>query len=333
MTRTDTAPTEAPTREPDRRTPDRLLPALLGAPLLLAVLLTAFALPASKSEPHDLPIALVAPEPVAAKAAEQLDGVADLHPADGPDETRDLIERREVYGALIVGPDGVEVQTATAAGPAVAGLLDRLGERLAAQADMPLETTDVVPTAETDPNGTAFTASAFPLAVGGIIIAALLTAAAATSAAKRATGAVLAPLLGAAALAGIMVWPLESIDAGDYPAAAGALALTLAAVTWTVLGLHALAGRVGLAIGAATVMLLGNPLSGMTSAPEMLPEPWGAVGQGMPPGAGATLLRTVVFFPEADYVRSAATLGIWLFCGAVLFWIGTAVKKRAEANA
>jgi len=27
------------------------------------------------------------------------------------------------------------------------------------------------------------------------------------------------------------------------------------------------------------VFLLGNPLSGLTSAPELLPQPWGAVGQ------------------------------------------------------
>ena len=55
------------------------------------------------------------------------------------------------------------------------------------------------------------------------------------------------------------------------------------------LGLGSMFGRVGLALGALPALLLGNPLSGLNSAPEMLPVGWGQLGQWLPQGANATL--------------------------------------------
>jgi hypothetical protein len=48
----------------------------------------------------------------------------------------------------------------------------------------------------------------------------------------------------------------------------------------------ALAGRAGAALGALLMILVGNPLSGVSSAPELLPAPAGTIGQLLPPGAG-----------------------------------------------
>jgi len=58
------------------------------------------------------------------------------------------------------------------------------------------------------------------------------------------------------------------------------------------------------------MVLLGNPLSGAASAPELLPQPWGAIGQVLPPGAGVTLLRSTSFFDGA-----AATGPLWILLG------------------
>ena len=40
------------------------------------------------------------------------------------------------------------------------------------------------------------------------------------------------------------------------------------------------------------MVLVGNPFSGVGSAPELLPQPVGGIGQLMPPGAGGNLLRS-----------------------------------------
>jgi hypothetical protein len=77
----------------------------------------------------------------------------------------------------------------------------------------------------------------------------------------------------------------------------------------TLVGLHALFGYAGLALGAAPMLLLGSPLSGLSTAPEMLPAGWGTLGQLLPPGAGGTGLRTVAFFPDASVAGPPDRLG------------------------
>jgi hypothetical protein len=56
------------------------------------------------------------------------------------------------------------------------------------------------------------------------------------------------------------------------------------------------------------LFFVGNPISGLTSAPELLPEPWGDIGRLLPPGAGASLLRSVSFFDGAGSTGPLWTL-------------------------
>jgi hypothetical protein len=77
------------------------------------------------------------------------------------------------------------------------------------------------------------------------------------------------------------------------------------------MAMRALLDAGGVVLAALAVFLLGNPLSGLTSAPELLPQPWGAVGQFLPPGAGGTLLRSVAFFDGAGAAAAGWVLGAW----------------------
>jgi hypothetical protein len=83
-------------------------------------------------------------------------------------------------------------------------------------------------------------------------------------------------------------------------------------------------------ITAGLVMLLGNPFSGAASAPQMLPEPAGAIGQWMPPGAGTTLLRSVSYFDGAAATGPALTLTWWVAVGLGAVLLGGALKTRAS---
>ncbi len=71
---------------------------------------------------------------------------------------------------------------------------------------------------------------------------------------------------------------------GDLWTEAGVLALTVLAIGSAVAGLAALPGPRGLGLGALLMILLGNSFSGVTSAPQLLPEPVGMIGQWLPPG-------------------------------------------------
>ena len=94
-----------------------------------------------------------------------------------------------------------------------------------------------------------------------------------------------------------------------------------------ILGLGVLFGRVGLSAGVAVAMLLGNPLSGLMSAPEMLPSGWGTLGQLLPQGANATLLRSTAFFSGAGAATAIVVLCCWAVAAAVL--IAIAGVRRA----
>jgi hypothetical protein len=79
-------------------------------------------------------------------------------------------------------------------------------------------------------------------------------------------------------------------------------------------------------------LLLGNPLSGLNSAPEMLPSGWGTVGQWLPQGATATLLRSTAFFDGAGATTAIAVLVCWAVAGAALVVIA-AVRQGRSAPA
>ncbi|WP_073881324.1 hypothetical protein [Streptomyces sp. CB00316] len=64
----------------------------------------------------------------------------------------------------------------------------------------------------------------------------------------------------------------------------------------------------GLGVVTLLKILLGDPLSGVASAPQLLPEPVGALGQWLPPGAGGSLLRSVAFFDGGAAGGPARTL-------------------------
>ncbi|NEA13939.1 ABC transporter permease, partial [Streptomyces sp. SID10692] len=103
--------------------------------------------------------------------------------------------------------------------------------------------------------------------------------------------------------------------AGDWWTEAGALALTVLAIGSAVAGLAALLGPRGIGLGALLMVLLGNSFSGVTSAPELLPEPVGAIGQWLPPGAGGSLLRSVGFFDGGAAGGAVLTLSLWSALG------------------
>ncbi|RQW92230.1 hypothetical protein, partial [Micromonospora globispora] len=225
---------------------------------------------------------------------------------------------REVYAAFVAGPEGITLHTAPAASPTVAALLTEAAAQLSAGRPVPV--VQVVPADPDDPRGAGFAAGFLPLALTSMLAGALLTLLVAHRGA-RLLGllgyAVLAGLVGAAVLHG---W-LGVLD-GDLWREAGAIGLFALAAAGTVAGLGALLGNPGIGLGALLVFLVGNPLSAVSAAPELLPQPWGTVGQFLPVGAGGTLLRSTAFFDGAGATRSLAVLTGYAVVGLVLVLVG-----------
>lgn len=113
---------------------------------------------------------------------------------------------------------------------------------------------------------------------------------------------------------------------------AAGLSLTILATAAVVAGLQALIGRAGAVLAGVAMALVGNPFSGASSAPELLPQPVGAIGQLMPPGAGANLLRSTGFFDGAAAAGHVAVLAAWALAGVTLLLVaGLRGRRRVAA--
>jgi hypothetical protein len=315
-----------------------LVAVVVLVPLLAGLALAAFAWPAARLAPRDLPIGVVAPA-AADDAIEQRlarDGDAvEVHRFADQASARAAIADRDVYGAIVVAPDGTTVLTASAASPLVAQLLQQAASALPAGAGLGTATppaagavrvVDVVPADPDDPRGAALAASVLPLVLAGMAAGVLVWLAGGAWPVRWGALVVASGAAGLVAVGIAQGW--LGVLEGDWMVNAGVLGLTVLAVGGAVAGLAALFGRAGAALGALLMVLVGNPLSGVSSAPELLPEPAGAIGQLLPPGAGGSLLRSTAFFDGAGGTVPLAVLAAWVVLGLLLTWMAAVRRPR-----
>jgi len=293
----------------------RAVAVVLLIPLVVTLALWAFAWPAARIAPRDLPVGVAGAAPAAdqlGRQFEQREGAFEVHRFDDEAAALEAIEDRVVYGAVVAGPEGPHVLTATAASPVVAQLL-REAVTAAAPEGARVQVTDVVAAPPGDPRGSALGASVLPLALAGMGAGAAVTLLGLRGIRAALTLAGSAALVGLAATGVAHSW--LGVITGDWWTEAGALALTVLAIGAAVAGLASLLGPRGLGIAALLMILLGNSFSGVTSAPQLLPEPVGTLGQWLPPGAGGSLLRSVAFFDGSAAGGPVLTLALWSALG------------------
>ncbi|MFI2454605.1 ABC transporter permease [Streptomyces chengbuensis] len=316
------------TASPARRT----IAVMLLIPAVAALALWAFAWPAARLAPHDLPIGVAGPASAAAPLEQRFEhrqGAFDVHRYDDESAAREAIEDRVVYGAVAVTPQGPKVLTATAASPVVAQLL-RESVTAGAPPGTRVAVEDVVAPPAGDPRGSAPASSVLPLALAGVAAGGMVTGLGLRGARSAAA------LTGAAVFVGVSATAIAhsglGILAGDWWTEAAAFTLTTLAVGAGVAGLAALLGPAGIGLGALLIVLLGNPFSGVASAPELLPEPVGLIGEWLPPGAGGSLLRSVAYFDGSGAGGPALTLSLWAALGLTAVLIGGG-RRRSVAPA
>jgi hypothetical protein len=311
--------------------PQKALIAVVAVPVVLALAILTFAWPSANLAPRDLPLGVAGPaemtQPVEQRLAEHA-GAFELHRYADEAAAREAIEEREVYGAVVASPDGPRVLTASGASPLVSGLL---GQALAPPAEPAngAVVTDVVPADADDPRGSAFASLVLPLVLASVIAGVIVSILGRPGWIQVA--AIAGAAVGAALVATAMVQTWLGVIEGDWLVNAGVLALTVTAVASLLAGLNALLGHAGLAIGAVLMILVGNPWSGVSSAPELLPEGVGVTGQLLPPGAGGSLLRSTAFFDGGGAGEPLAVLLAWTALGLGAIGIGWLLRRRRAA--
>ena len=210
--------------------------------------------------------------------------------------------------------------TASAASPTVAALLTEnlVGSQVKVE--------DVVPADPDDPRGAAFGSMGLPLVVAGIITGVIITLLG-----RPGLGAV-GILVAVAALSGlvtiVMVQGWLGIIEGPWLLNAAVLSLGVLAIGSVVTGLAALIGPAGIGVAALLMVFVGNPWSGIASAPELLPQAAGFIGQLLPPGASGQLLRSTAFFDSAGAGRHLAVLLVWIAVGLGAILAGARLQQQ-----
>jgi hypothetical protein len=301
--------------------------------VVLAIVAIAFALPAARTAPRDVPIGAAGPQAASGQVAAILDkqapGAFNLTYYPGEQALRDAIRNRDVYGGISFGPDGRTLMIATGGSPMVAQMLTQIGNGIAQRSGVPLRTVDLAPPTADDPRGVGLAASALPITLAALLPAIALVFVLKREVWTRFVAAVVFAGMAGWTIAALLRYVFGSIDQ-NFWGVTGGLTLGVLAAGLSMLGLGSLFGRAGLAVGALLALLLGNPLSGLNSAPELLPSGWGQLGQWLPQGANATLLRSNAFFDGAGGTLPIVVLTCWALAGAALIVAAALRQGRAD---
>ncbi|MGW5241600.1 hypothetical protein ACWEOW_21925 [Monashia sp. NPDC004114] len=306
--------------------------ALVALVVVLGLVLTAFVLPAIHSAPREVPIGLAGP----AGATSQVTAALEARSPGAfalttfPDESAltTAIRDRDVYGGIIIGAQGPKVLTAPAGSPAVAQVLNALAAGLSQQTGQQVPVTEVVPLPTGDPRGAGLASALLPLIIGSVApVLAMIRLVRRPWA--RLAGVLASAVLVGSTLAALLHW--YGAFTGSWALDAAGMAAVLAAMSTALLGLYTVGRWVGFGLGVATFVLLGNPLSGIATAPEFLPAFWATLGSWLPPGAAGQVLRSTAYFDGAGATHGLTVLASWFGLGIVLLAIGSRRRQPAHA--
>jgi hypothetical protein len=307
--------------------------AITVIPFLVALVVALFAWPSSRLEPRDLPVGVAGPPAAAEQIAASLeaqDGAFEVHRYTDDSAARQAIEDRDVYGAFVVTPSGPETLVSSGASFNVSQLLTDAGAKQAKAAGAQAKVVDVVPGGNEDQRGTGLSSSVLPMVLAGVLVG-IAASMLSTSIARRAILVLIGSVLaGGAAMVIAQSW--LGIVNENWLANWGALSLIVLSISSLVAGFEALLGPPGIAVGSLTMILIGNPFAAVSSAPEMLPQPLGVIGQLMPPGAGGNLLRSSGFFDGAGAGGHAAVLVGWAALGLGMMAVAAMRFKRVAVR-
>ena len=308
--------------------------------------------------PRQLPVGYVAPPASAGQVEANIENGGRFAATryDSAGSMIAAIKDKTVYGGLDVSTDPPRLYVASAAGTAASTALrtaftavvqqqttTQVQQLVTAGQPVPPATlqqlttppaiTDVVPLPPDDRTGASIGLLVQALAIGATVASMGLGRIGARTrpSLTRGIGHTVVMLAYAAASAGAVLAAghvFGIVPAGADARLFWAFLLVSVAITGSVAGLVALIGPAGSFLGTA-YFVFGVPISGATVLPEFMPTAVRALGQALPTGAGATLVRDSLYFPTTDVTRPAITLGLYAGIGIVLVLLTNALGNRS----
>ncbi|MBT0769077.1 ABC transporter permease [Kineosporia sp. J2-2] len=339
MTEPTSAPEVAPETERRRERHFWVRAAVVAAlgVVILTLLGSALLSVSHAPTPHHVPLGYVGAETTRTALAEEAGEAVRFVTYDSRNAAIGGIDRMDTYGAVVVSESGVELLKSTAASPQVASALTALVTEAAAGASLtPTVTeTSALPTGDSAGSSIAVLLQVVVLVgtIGSVGLGRLVPRYRANWA--RGELPVLFLVLYALVVGLGIATVSHAFGVGNHVhffKLSLCLALINLSVTASVSALVSLVGSAGAGVGGILYFLLGSPISGAATALPLMPVFWKDFGQALPPGAGATLLRRVLYFPEAPLATELTVLILYAGIGAVVLGVVNLLAGAGHRN-
>jgi hypothetical protein len=306
---------------------------------LAAVLAIAFAFVSSNvaanhhPKPHDLPVGVVGTPPevgaVTAGLERRAPGAFKITAYGSPAAAQTGILHRKVYGAFDPAPRPL-LLVASAASPAAELVLRQTFETATRAQGQTLVTRDLVPLPSSDSSGATSFSAILSLIISAVLGSSLIYVTTQhRSLAVRLTS-VFALGIGAGLVAALATNVVVGAFPGHFLGVWSVAALFVLAMALPIAVFQTLFGIRGTAFGLIVFVVIGSPSSGGGTAPELLPGFWRAVSQLLPPGAGTTSMRDVVYFHWHGATRELFVLAAYAALGAAATAIVFKLRARPK---
>jgi hypothetical protein len=312
----------------------RLLIALLG------VLVAVFALVGSNvaanhsPKPHHVPVGVIGTPPVVRTVAGALGqrppGAYQIHAYGSLAAARTAILDRTVYGAFQPGRPAL-LLVADAASPSIAAILQQTFAAAANAEGTTLVVRDLVPLPSSDSRGATAFSMILSLIIAGIMGSAVIYLLGRHRPQPERVAAMVALGVGAGLVAAVVTNVVIGAFPGHFLAVWGVATLFYLALALPIAAFQVLVGAGGVAVGAVMFLVIGNPASGGSSAPELLPGFWRALSQLLPPGAATTAMRDVVYFHGHGMTHALLVLSVWAVLGTIVAVTVNMLRARASS--
>jgi hypothetical protein len=314
-----------------------------AAGLILAVLVVQLAFIGSyigafhQPKPQRIPIAVVYPGP-ADKVLGTLNGLPGkpVRAHQVPDEptARRQIERRQVYGALVMTGTAAydRLLVAGAAGTSVAQALTQVISQAEKAQKHDLVIVDVKPALLGDARGLSGFYLALGWVVGGYLVAIALSTSKGARPANRHRALIRLCALGlyavlSGAFGAVLVHSFFGALSGGAVKVAWFGALLVFASGAFTMALQALFGFLGMGLSVLLFVVLGGPSAGGAYPAPLLPPFWRTIGPWLPPGAGTDAIRGIAYFHGVGVQRAALLLGGYALAGVLGTLVASAMQE------
>jgi hypothetical protein len=296
--------------------------------------------------PHDVPLAVVAPPGAPAGTAQSvadrlgaLDGdPLDIRVVGSADDARRLLADREVDGVLLLGAGTSDtLLVAGAEGGAVSSALTEVLTQVDAAQQRSLAAEDVLPAGDGDARGLSAFYLAVGWVVGGYLVASIIGVSAGSRPLTRLRGVVrlgsLAVYAVVSGIGGVLITgPVLRAFDGHLLALGAFGALLVFAVGAFTMALQVWTGLIGIGLAILLFVVLGNPSAGGAYPAPLLPPFWAAIGPWLPPGAGTSAVRGIVYFGGAGVGQACLVLAGYAVVGLVGTLLGSGRRTAADAE-